>query len=148
MKLLVCGSRIWPGSWEDIGEHLPESGDVTVIHGACSRIDARGVEVSVDTLAAFAARGLGLHVEAYPVDHAKDGPWPGAGPARNTRMLRLSSPDRGLAFGPLWRTADRTTGTGDMVSKMLKAGLVVRWVSKPGAAAVDLKTMPPSGGGR
>lgn len=149
MRLLVCGTREWPGTWEDIGEHLPDSGDVTVIHGACSRIMG-GVEVSVDTLAAFVARGLGFHLEAYPVDHQIDGPWPAAGPRRNARMLADGKPDSGLAFGALWKRESHVskwpkrwkhTGTGDMVSKMLAAGLPVRWVSVPRAEPVGLETM-------
>ena len=179
MRILVCGSREWPGTWEDI--ELPDDDNVTVIHGAYSRIIG-GVQVSVDMLADFVARGLGHAVDPYPVDHAIDGPWPGAGPRRNARMLRDGKPDRGLAFGPLWkrkpiqvpnctcgrplwssRLHDRKcplrnstmslaialfdstyihTGTGDMVSKMLAAGIPVRWVASPGACALDLTTMP------
>ncbi len=88
----------------------------------------------------------------FAVDHALDGPWPGAGPRRNARMLRDGKPDRGLAFGALWKpeTAPRRghggvwrhTGTGGMVSLMLAAGLPVRWIAAPGAAAVGLVTMP------
>lgn len=171
MRILVCGSREWPGAWEDIGVHFPENGDVTIIHGACSRV-LRGVQVSVDMIADWIAHGLGFGIDAYPVDHAKDGPWPGAGPQRNARMLRESRPDRGLAFGALWkedidpwrcnrcgapcsRVSDhhpwcstkfeppqKPTGTGGMVAKMLHAGLPVRWIAAPGAEAIDLVTMP------
>ena len=158
MRLLVCGSREWSGTWEDIADHLPESGDVTIIHGACSRRVTRvsfgktfdNVEVSVDMLADFAARGLGHHVEAYPADWKKDGA--SAGPRRNTRMLAKGKVDRGLAFGALWMKrpptapkADedyRRTGTGDMVSKMLATRLPVRWVPAPGEPAQELTTMP------
>lgn len=155
MRLLICGSRDWPGAWEDIAVHLPDEDDVTIIHGACSRIDPRGVQTSVDMIVDFAARGLGHRVEAYPVDIALDGRWPGAGPSRNRRMLRESSPAKGLAFGALWKLAARNshldrpngrpwrqTGTGNMVYLMLAAKLPVRWVAAPGADAVSLTMMP------
>lgn len=158
MRLLVCGSREWPGTWEDIGGHFPENTDVTIIHGACSRVVmVRGmrVERSVDMLADFAAWGLGHGIERYPVDHAIDGPWPGAGPRRNARMLREGKPDAGLSFGALWRWVPPTsavladpykhTGTGGMVSLLLRAGLPVRWVATPDAVAVDLREMPEAG---
>ncbi len=152
-RLLVCGSRDWPGTWEDIATHLPEPPAV-IIHGACSRTSVRGrakCEVSVDMLADFAARGLGMTVLPFPVDHAIDGPWPAAGPRRNARMLRDGQPTHGLAFGPLWRWQStrtpgrytwRHTGTGGMVSLMLAAGLPVRWIASPDAPAVDLVAMP------
>ncbi len=158
IRLLVCGSREWPGTWEQVGVHFPDhcdpSIDVTIIHGACSRLRG-GVQVSVDMIADFVARGLGFPIEAYPVDHDKDGPWPGAGPMRNTRMLRDGKPNIGLAFGALWKPSpykviERVTGskawgytgTGGMVAKMLRAGLPVRWVAAPDAPAVDLVAMP------
>lgn len=146
MRLLVCGTRDWPGTWEDIAVHLPEDDDLTIIHGACSRIDSRGVQVSVDMIVDFVARGLGHKIERYPVNHGLDGPWPGAGPARNRRMLSVR-PDRGLAFGTLWKMDKswkryRPTGTGHMVGLMLSANLTVAWVSNPRADGVDLTEMP------
>jgi hypothetical protein len=159
-RLLVCGTRNWPGSWEDIAVHLPDDGaDVTIIHGACSRKEPRwvhgaavNVEVSVDMLADFIARGLGWTVEPYPIDHSLDGPWPAAGPRRNARMLSKSKPDRGIAFGALWKVEPprtlrdgghwKRTGTGGMVAMMLRAGLLVRWIAAPGADPVDLVEMP------
>jgi hypothetical protein len=155
-RLLVCGSRDWPGSWEDIAAHFPDEEEechLVVIHGACSRKVRIGAasHVSVDMLADFVARNLGHDVEKYPVDHATDGPWPAAGPRRNARMLRDGAPDSGLAFGPLYKPARSvlvrgipfpTTGTGDMVRRMLRAGLPVRWVPAPGEPAQDLTAMP------
>jgi hypothetical protein len=161
-RILVCGSREWPGTWEDIAAHFPDEEEechLVVIHGACSRLVRKvsfgrtfeNVEVSVDMIADFAARNLGHDVEPYPVDHAIDGPWPAAGPRRNARMLGDGAPDRGLAFGPLYKPARSvlvrgipfpTTGTGDMVRRMLRAGLSVRWVPAPNAHAQDLTAMP------
>lgn len=56
--------------------------------------------------------------EDYPVDHALDGPWPGAGHSRNSRMLIASRPNLGLAF-------PGRNGTADMTRKMIAAGLTV-----------------------
>ena len=156
MRLLICGSREWPGTWEYIAAHIPSDVEV-IIHGACSRIKD-GRQVSVDMLADRAARDLGRYVEAYPVDHALDGPWPGAGPRRNERMFRLSRPNSGLAFGALWRLKDgrtrrglasswKPTGTGGMVGILLAAGLPVRWVAAPWREAVDLLEMPSADAG-
>jgi hypothetical protein len=160
VRLLVCGSREWPGSWEDIAIHLPDE-RCTIIHGACSRVvrkqvgtrrgvpEFANVEVSVDMLAGWCARQLGHDVEPHPVDYALDGPWPAAGPRRNARMLRESKPTHGLAFGALVKPAGasltaglKTTGTGNMVGLMLAARLRVRWVPAPGEPAQDLTTMP------
>ncbi len=96
-------------------------------------------------LADFAARGLGHDVEAYPVDRRLDGPWPSAGPRRNERMLRLGRPERGLAFGALWKRAGqgwKHTGTGGMCALMLAARVPVRWVAGAEAEAVELVEMP------
>ncbi len=156
MKLLVCGSRKWTGHMMDIARELRDLPRGTVIiHGACSRrVD--DLEVSVDMLADLVADRCGFPREPYPVDHALDGPWPGAGPRRNARMLAEGRPDRGLAFGALWRNDPgewmrrgariRKTGTGDMVHRMLAARLPVRWIATAGAEAVDLTEMPPPTG--
>jgi len=162
VRILVCGTREWDGAWEEIAVQLPDHcdpniGHVTIIHGACSRLRG-GVQVSVDMLADFIAHRLGFTAEPYPVDHRIDGPWPAAGPRRNARMLSKSKPDRGLAFGALWKPHPsaraisaaygeevkswKHTGTGGMVAMMLRAGLPVRWDSAPGAAALDLLAMP------
>ncbi len=126
---------------------MPEVDDLTIIHGACSRFSG-GVQKSVDMIVDFVARGLGHGIERYPVNHDLDGPWPGAGPARNRRMLAVR-PDQGLAFGPLWKMDPtwrryRHTGTGHMVSLMLAAKLPVRWVLAPTLDAVDLTEIPSS----
>jgi hypothetical protein len=71
-----------------------------------------------------------------------------AGPIRNARMLADGKPDRGIAFGALWRFDHlktkkwKRTGTGDMVARMLAARLPVRWIATPEALAIDLVQMP------
>lgn len=158
MRILVCGSRQWDGTWEDIAAHLPDESaeDVTIIHGACSRKVTRvyngrtfhNVEVSVDMLADFAARGLGFNVVPFPADWSLGAK---AGSMRNEHMLRDGKPDRGLAFGALWKINDsprgkpwKLTGTGGMVSLMLAAGVPVRWLPAPRWNVHDLVTMPQS----
>lgn len=151
MRLLLCGTRNWPGAWEDIAVHLPEDGaDVTILHGACSNVvirDGHRVQVSVDTIVDWIAHGLGWLTERFPADWQRDGK--SAGPKRNARMLAEGKPDRGIAFGALYRSKStatsktwKRTGTGDMVNRMLRAGLPVRWIEKPGAHAIDLTEMP------
>lgn len=142
MRLLVCGSR----EWSDVERVEMEMIDMlgagagVVIHGA-----ARGVDQIAHTCA------LGRwDVAAFPADWEHDGK--AAGPKRNARMLADGKPDRGLAVGRLWRwdRVDpgsahygwRRTGTGDMVQRMLRAGLPVRWVASPDTRAVDLVAMP------
>jgi hypothetical protein len=166
-RILVTGSRDWPGTLDDIARHLPDHcdpkvGEVVIIHGACARWrlpDGRvvtypgpgGVQCSVDMLADFAARGLGFKVEQYPANWDRDGK--AAGNIRNGRMLRESHPNRGLAFGAIWKRDPRRTsgafkgwslrGTGDCVQRLLRARLPVRWVASPEADAVDLRQLPP-----
>lgn len=152
-RLLVCGSRAWSDAqrvYRELDVLLPR----VVIHGACPT----GADDMADTWASAGWVGI----EKYAADWERDGK--SAGPKRNARMLAEGKPDRGLAFGALWKrnegpvdnfAADpgkwshRKTGTGDMVFKMLRAGLPVRWMATPGTPAVDLTAMPePTEGGR
>lgn len=143
MRLLVCGSRDWTDRNAIARELIALAPDV-VIHGA-----ATGADFIAETEAKAWGRtsGRGISVVGYPAEWARDGK--AAGPIRNARMLAEGKPDRGLAFGAL-RKRDtfsrsllwRHTGTGDMVAKMLRAGLPVRWVATPGSSAVDLTKVP------
>ncbi len=177
MRLLVCGSRTWalprigvtPSATRDeaarVYREIANLRPDVVIHGGAKGADecASYAAVAWSTTCAH-----GVVVYPYDVEPTLDGPWPGAGPRRNARMLRDGKPDRGLAFGALWRLRDarpgyeqnmqrghgitiaerwRHTGTGGMCALMLAAGLPVRWVAAPGAAAVDLVTMPTPGEG-
>lgn len=151
----MCGSRVWPGTWEEIGFHLlPDSDElVTVLHGACSTFnvhDGVRVQVSVDMLVDFAARSIGHVVEQWPADWDRYGA--AAGPIRNAKMIAEGRPDCGLAFGLPWKKDPRRTmgknpgwkmtGTGDMMARMFRAKLPVTWVTHPGAEAVELTKMP------
>jgi hypothetical protein len=118
MKVLVCGPRTWieQKPIHDVLALLPS--DTVLVHGG-----ARGV----DNIAGYVAKELlGLKVRAYPVDHKLDGPWPGAGPRRNLRMLASENPyetegtfvNLGLAFGV---AEELSAGTGHMY-KLLTLG--------------------------
>lgn len=102
MKILVCGGR----DYDDrtrlflvLTAIHRRVGITEIIHGA-----ARGA----DMLAGLWARSNRVKEGRFPVDHAKDGPWPSAGAFRNMRMYRESKPDLVLAF-------PGGKGTGHMV---------------------------------
>lgn len=112
MKILVCGGRDfrdWPRLRNVLDAVHRRVEITTIVHGA-----ARGA----DYMAGKWARLRGVTEEAYPVDHSLDGPWPGAGPMRNLRMVRESKPYMVLAF-PGGR------GTGHMVKEARERGLPV-----------------------
>jgi hypothetical protein len=102
MRLLVCGGRDYADkdaafrALDAARAHRPVA---VVIHGKCHLGGA-------DWLAELWARERGIPDEPYPVDHAIDGQWPGAGPRRNARMLRSSKPDGVLALPGGGGTAD------------------------------------------
>ena len=70
-----------------------ERGIARLIHGACS-VGHGGADMLADVW----AKSRGVPIQAFPVDHALDGPWPGAGPNRNGRMLREGKPDGAVGF--------------------------------------------------
>jgi hypothetical protein len=113
-----------------------------VIHGGARGADSIAANEAVDW---FLRTNRGGIVDPFLADWNRFGR--GAGPIRNAQMLAEGKPHRGLAFGPLWRMDAawkryKPTGTGDMVNRMLAAGLPVRWVAAPGVEAVDLTAMP------
>lgn len=76
----------------------------------------------VDRFACRWAQEHGVPIDPCPVEE-RDGPWPAAGPRRNSRMLRERAPiHRGIAF----IANPPTPGTADMVRKMKRAGIPVR----------------------
>ena len=117
-RVLVCGGRTFSDAdrLSNIMAYLHltyfPGGIGCVIHGACH------TPVNADKLAGEWAKQNNIPVEEYPVDHDLDGPWPGAGPRRNSRMLAHSHPDFGLVF-------PGGKGTANMQSAMEKAGIRV-----------------------
>jgi hypothetical protein len=151
-RILLTGSREWAGPAAEARVrkelHLAGFGrDVQWAHGACPR----GLDAVADAVLGEDARNV---VVRFPVDHAEDGPWPGAGPRRNRRMVEQFAPDRALAFGALARRAQVQsgrragdwlwieTGTGGTVRLCLARGVPVRWVEAPDRTAVPLSEMP------
>ena len=102
MRLLVCGGRGFSDR-HFLFSKLDEFDKTRVvdilIHGACHLGGA-------DALAHDWAMKHGVWVVAFPVMHHLDGPWPGAGPRRNERMLRDGRPNVVMAFKGGRGTAD------------------------------------------
>jgi hypothetical protein len=100
--------------WAQLGAH-------TLVHGACRWKPNRvwtvgGVDLALarHTAAAYPS----AIIDPYPVDHSIDGPWPGAGPRRNARMLRDGKPDVLIAF-----TGGK--GTANCISQATKLGIAI-----------------------
>lgn len=109
-RVLITGGRDWTNR-ELIRRAMIACGPgVTFAHGA-----AHGA----DNIAAEEGRSLPVLVLPYPV-LSIDGPWPGAGPNRNTRMLINFKPTLCLAFPD-----PNSRGTYDMVRKCKAAGVPV-----------------------
>lgn len=111
-KLLVTGSRDYVDAdrMTKVLAMLANAGFKTLVHGG-----QRGADLMAERIGTF----LGYGIEPYPVQAELDGPWPGAGPRRNTRMLEASDPDLCIAF-PL----PGSKGTWDMANKATKAGVL------------------------
>ena len=86
-----------------------------VIHGGC-----RGA----DLLGGWAARRLGIPVDAFPADWAGEGR--AAGPLRNARMLAQGRPGLVLAFHD---RLSESRGTRDMLVRAGEARVAIRVVS-------------------
>lgn len=117
MRILVTGGRKYHDRttvWKALDEFRLAHESNVIIHGACHLGGA-------DLLADEYARYYGWEIEAYPVAPGIDGPWPGAGPRRNQRMLDTSKPDVCVAFLG-------GSGTADMVRRARLAGVPVRQI--------------------
>lgn len=124
MRIVVCGSRDWIDedtvrAWlrrlAPNGERFPP---INIAHGACH---LGGADEIVDRV----ARKLGYEVWEFPVDIERDGPWPGAGPRRNARMLDASKTDRVLAFSMPGERGEVTRGTYSCCMLAFKRGVPV-----------------------
>jgi hypothetical protein len=114
MRLLVAGGRNY-SNYELLERVLDILRPSWIIAGG-----AKGA----DTLAVLYAQANDIPYHEYFVDYALDGPWPGAGPRRNARMLRLSRPDMGLLF-------PGGNGTADMRRKLIAAKIPTLEVHDP-----------------
>jgi hypothetical protein len=131
-NILVSGDRNWTEypvifealtkAWEDWSKRegaTPGSRNVMVIHGAAN---------GADKLAGKAAFMLGFGIRATPADWNKYKK--GAGPVRNSLMLKENKVDLVLAFHD--HLAD-SKGTRDMVQKALEIGKPVRLYKSDGS---------------
>lgn len=116
MRLAVTGGRYYKDA-DAVARALDkvhsQRGIALLIHGACP-VGHGGADMLADAW----AKANGVPVLPFPVDHAVDGPWPGAGPRRNRRMIRDGKPDGVVAF-PGGR------GTRDMIEASDEADLKV-----------------------
>lgn len=124
MKLIVTGERDWTDReqvWRELTKFL--RGDPTqhvLVHGDCPT----GADRFADEWGA--ANGILTH--AFKVRPDLDGPWPGAGPKRNRRMVDAHrDADGGLAF---WSGRREKSGTLDCASYMTECGIPVRIVPR------------------
>lgn len=125
-RVLICGAREWTNYQRILAcvvkAHKTQPIDV-LIEGEC-----RGA----DKLGRKAGEAIGLSVEAgsilpFPAPWGKLGN--AAGPVRNQQMLDEGQPAEVWAFH---NDLDRSTGTKDMVSRSLRAGLTVYVISETG----------------
>ena len=89
MRVLICGDRFYDKVFfiEDFVKTLPKGS--VVIQGECPFGGA-------DLIAKAAAEEHGYEHDDYPADWTKFGK--GAGPIRNTRMIKEGKPDVVVAF--------------------------------------------------
>lgn len=106
MNVIVTGGRNYTDA-EAVGFALAPLNPSRVIHGGCTTgTKTSGSFCGADGLAHAWAIANDVTVDVYEVVRYLDGDWPGAGPCRNARMLRLSWPDLVLAFPGGRGTAD------------------------------------------
>lgn len=141
--LLVCGSRDWSDVQRIADELASYPMTCEVMHGA-----ARGA----DAIAGTVAGSWGWKVHARPADWDRLGKR--AGPVRNGEMaaelagaMAEGAKMEGLAFGALDREGKRT-GTGDMVARLRRIGVQVRWVPTPEGEAQEIAPMASESPGR
>ena len=123
MILLVCGGRDY-GDHKKIDRYLDaihkKRGIELIVTGGCSDRDRKSEAArrsnSADEIAEEWADLMCIPRCVFPANWRHLGR--GAGPKRNSHMLRFMRPDGGAAFGG-------NKGTGDMVKKCKAAGVPV-----------------------
>lgn len=127
MRVLICGSRNWKDRLpiKSLIDQLPYH--CVVVHGGCKS--------GADWIADRKARRAGLRVEVCPVNHELDGPWPGAGPRRNARMLRDHGPfDLAFAF----RSEGESRGTDDTIRRAKSLHIPTFVIHEGGQTRIDI----------
>ena len=119
MSLLICGSRHWTN-----GELIRR--ELAALHGV--EVVIEGEAPGADTLAAAAARELGIPVLPFPADWDHYGR--AAGPIRNQQMIEEGHPDLVLAFS---ESLNSSRGTADMVARARRARIRVVLVTRSGS---------------
>lgn len=117
LRILVTGGRFYSGRkhvYDALDRLHAERGILILAHGATP------TGQGADWIADDWAKANSVEVSRYPVNHGADGPWPGAGPMRNRRMLQDFKPSGAVAF-----PGDR--GTRSMVDLCIAAGVKVWW---------------------
>ncbi len=126
MRLLVFGSR----SWVDV----PDLTIVRALDALTPRpsVVIEGEARGADSLARLWASSRGVPVERFPVDNAKDGPWPAAGHRRNARMHREGKPDAAIGFISGLVGEPLSRGSAGMAEICKRAGTPLRIVREDG----------------
>jgi len=116
-RLAITGGR--PKSRKALGlDPFPSRPELVAFHELWVALDAdvliHGDADGTDRYVADRAEARGIAVDSYPATEELDGPWPGAGPRRNRRML-VQGGAQGLAAFPGGRgTADAIRAAGEM----------------------------------
>jgi len=114
-RLAITGGR--PHSRKAMGlSPFPSRLELVAFHELWVKIGAdvliHGDADGTDRFVADRAEARGITVDPYPATEELDGPWPGAGPRRNRRML-VQGGAQGLAAFPGGRgTADANSSCG------------------------------------
>lgn len=131
--ILVCGSRDWNDA-DTIRAFLAPLAPRPQDPNAIDRLVHGGAR-GADEIAGAVARELGFMVIAIHVDHVLDGPWPGAGHARNRRMWKSQGARWRCAFAFSERGQGElglTKGTSGM-ARIVTADAVPITIVRPGA---------------
>lgn len=124
MKLIVCGPRDWTDA-ESVHRVIHKLGQIWCVEylwaGCASGVDRFALDWARDHSVPY------LRFEADWKGHGR-----AAGPLRNQRMLDTTGADRVLAFK--YKNEPVTRGTLDMVTRAVRAGVSVEFVSFPRVA--------------
>jgi len=123
--ILVTGSRNWRETAYDTMRRWLEL--VSGVYG-CTRLVHGGAR-GADEMAGRIAQELELEVVTYPVDCSIDGPWPGAGHARNRRMVNAEALRVAVAYAFNWQHREISPGTASCIVAMCNEHIPVTVIS-------------------